>query len=161
MIDKIKELRVEIDGLHQLLSRTAEIQTSFLFGSQFQSAEITRSLNALILGKAWLGKLLGELDVPSPYPNDGTRSTVAHIEPTADRFEGIEDRPKNTTYITEIDSLRQRISKLTDTLKGWGMGRNWGASVARTNAYSSLCEARFWLGFEFERIKKKADKGKK
>jgi hypothetical protein len=27
-------------------------------------------------------------------------------------------------------------------------------SIATTNAFNYLCEARFWLGFELERIKK-------
>lgn len=152
MIEKIKELRVEADATHQLLSEVTDKP----------STEINRALMALILGKAWLGKLLGEFDSPSPYPKDGTRKTVKDIEPTADRFEGEKVWGEDATHISKIDVIRQRIQVISETTKTMELGRGtWGCNVARTSAYNSFCEARFWLGFEFERIRKETIKIKK
>ncbi len=66
MESKVKELRVEIDGLAQLTKRlkpiTHDEQYSFLKKPHDEnSKEIEKAVNSLYLAKAWLGKVLGEL----------------------------------------------------------------------------------------------------
>ena len=151
---QIKNLRLRIDGLAQLVKE--------LEGS----AELTKSHNALIIGKAWLGKCLGALGTPSPYPKDGERHSVADIEKTADTLEntmGLTGPNWGNNHIEKVDWLRQQISKVL----------NQGAeeiehSPSRESflelplmwyyfeAKKELMIARFWLGFELERIKKDA-----
>jgi len=129
MKEQIKELRVKIDGLSQL---TKELKPLTFLSSvdnsrDYNSPEIEKAYDSLILAKAWLGKVLGELGEATPYKNDGNRKTIGDIEPTADRA------------IT------------TQTIHTGNQSREF--AIARTNSYNHLCEARFWLGFELQRIK--------
>ena len=65
MIQQIKELRVKIDGLHQLTKELKPIEmlkpTADHSGLYYNSKEIEESVKSLLLAKAWLGKLLGEI----------------------------------------------------------------------------------------------------
>ena len=105
MVQQIKELRVKIDGLHQL---TKELRPLILddgndytwglkdinpenepdgkIGLDYfltaNSKEINKSTDSLIMAKAWLGKLLKQLGEKSPYSSG--KKTVEDIEPTAD-----------------------------------------------------------------------------
>lgn len=56
MIDKIKELRIKIDGLSQLVKKVIEIEKSE--GGNHYSHELSKSFDSLLLAKAWLGKIL-------------------------------------------------------------------------------------------------------
>ena len=106
MKQKVKELRVQIDGLGQLtknisggravdlslkrededmddfIVRAGKEELGHLLGEQSKQTE--KATDSLFLAKAWLGKVLGALGEDSPYPKDGTRKTVEDIEPTAD-----------------------------------------------------------------------------
>jgi hypothetical protein len=166
---EIKGLRVQIDGLFEL--------TEGLDGSP----EITKSTNSLKLGKAWLGKCLGAIGTVSPYPKDGTRHSEKDIEKTADTSELDEEGKvyyasnnkalvesiltdqdwKNYNHIEKIDWLRESIGrKITE-------GENMIESSPKRDHYNEtpliwywfeskkqLMVARFWLGFELERIRK-------
>jgi hypothetical protein len=64
MKDQIKELRVRIDGLSQLTQELKPINKNEefkAFPEYINSKEIEKTYNSLILAKAWLGKVLGEL----------------------------------------------------------------------------------------------------
>ena len=62
MIQQIKELRVRIDGLYQLTNNLQPFSTKGSVVSKWNSQEIEESVKSLLLAKAWLGKLLGELN---------------------------------------------------------------------------------------------------
>lgn len=104
MITKIKELRVKIDGISQLvedlqttrivdlnLKRNGESIEDFTkrckeenLGNQIYSqiGNLTKAKNSLYLAKGWLGKLLGELGTENPYGSG--YKTKEDIRPTAD-----------------------------------------------------------------------------
>ena len=195
MIEKIKELRIRIDGLAQLtkelkprplyridISKVPEdlgvSEAVRIFNESGWSVEegdkygiepiptifreIEKAIDSLFLAKAWLGKVLGALGAESPYPKDGTRKTVKDIEPTADK--AIESNPtkdgrvyEQRSHIEKVDWLRQEISeiiKLGEKLYENNINPTTKVSVLHANnIHTHLCEARFWLGFEFERIK--------
>lgn len=185
MKEQIKELRIRIDGISQLVKELKQLHTGdkFIAGSNnivyrhidiseyYQSNEIKKCYDSLILAKAWLGKILGELGESTPYTNDGNRKTVEDIEPTADKNTMIEvntNKPvleeygwKSKSYIEKIDWLRQEIQLIVNIVKdiyisNYQVSREF--NIARTNSYNHLCEARFWLGFELQRIKEQSDK---
>ena len=83
MQQKIKELRVEIDGLSQLVKGLKPLMANGEIPCH--SYETREAYDSLMLAKAWLGKILGELGSPTPYQKDGNRHTVEDIEKTADR----------------------------------------------------------------------------
>jgi hypothetical protein len=213
MIEEIKKLRVEIDGLAQLTKglkphpkweldinllpngwTVAEsikvfeksgyniIDTYNKTGITIKEIpqthkEIGKATDSLYLAKAWLGKVLGELGTESPYVNDGNRKDVTDIEPAADvnnevpfgDSEGSLWRDKN--HIEKVDWLRSSIEEIIKEVKEIPTGSNQAGvnpdntssikfvpfsrefAIARTNCYTHLCEARFWLGFELERVK--------
>lgn len=151
MIEKIKELRGQIDGLAQL---TKELTFDH------NSKQINSAVDSLFLAKAWLGKMLGVLGNPSPYPKDGERKTVADIEPTADKaVSGSSDEWKLKSHIEKVDWLRQNIYKCSDEIvvlfDNIGFMNLDAARIREAITFSNkhLCEARFWLGFELERIR--------
>lgn len=205
MKEEIKELRLKIDGLSQLVkplrgeskylinikSKPEHLdvenwmkifeQRNYLFVNSndemsrelTQSNEIQKCYDSLILAKAWLGKMLGELGEATPYANDGNRKEVKDIEPAADTYEVklattqvgeiSVSYPEYSAllgmnHIEKVDWLRTEIEKVINEVKQIGNAPNppmlnREISIARTNAYNHLCEARFWLGFELQRIK--------
>lgn len=122
-----------------------------------------------------LGKDLGEAekvllkgqwlkDNKSPYKSG--YKTVEDIEPTADvkefRNVGIdyefiiqEGEPiywKDLNHIQKVDFIREEIKQVIKSLPETKPSSRLEA-IAWTNTYSYLSEARFWLGFELQRIK--------
>ena len=190
MIQQIKELRVKIDGLHQLTKdlkpnvkweiNVATIPPFFTVEEYIelfektnysivnmpegdktireiptQYKEIEDAAKSLLLAKAWLGKLLGELCSENPY-SDGKKE-VKDIEPTADThwqkdWDDLYDvngsKVVNLTHIQKVDWIRSEIQSIIDELDSRAfLSRN------KNNAHDHLCEAKMWLGFEFKRIK--------
>jgi hypothetical protein len=138
------------------------------------SKEIEKATDSLYLSKAWLGKLLGELGTENPYGSG--YKTVEDIEPTADTnkfpheikfIDGeihvnsgngrIEWAEKN--HIEKVDWLRQEINKVIKTFYSLSIHSKKESDtntilIILENVFTHLCEARFWLGFELEKIKK-------
>lgn len=146
-----------------------------------KTKQIEDAAHSLIYAKAWLGKCLGELGAENPYKSG--YKTVSDIEPTADvkkldieigikgesnYIEGsinysdylIKGNPDNfwakMNHIEKIDWLRTEIQILINELSKWYTHTPTPTrefNIARTNAYNHLCEAKFALGFELQRIK--------
>ena len=130
------------------------------------SKEIEKAVDNLYLAKAWLGKVLGELGESTPYANDGKRKTVEDIEPTADTDlligkslkEGwlVDDNLEvwaKKSHIEKVDWLREEIEKICKFESRLHLMLR---AIARTYfiySHKHLCEAKFWLGFELQRIK--------
>ncbi len=169
---KIKELRVEIDGLSQLVKELKPIfekKGAFDAGKYINSKEIEKSYDSLILAKAWLGKILQELGESTPYANDGKRKNVEDIEAAVDISTIKEELTKlvnvNTiltinnfhfreaSHIEKVDWLREEIKKAyKNNMNMFPLGTNQKLVMAN-NYYTHLNEAVFWLGFELGRIK--------
>lgn len=167
MIKKVKELRVSIDGMSQLVKglksikncenpdcKDCELEASY---------EVGESYDSLILAKGWLGKLLAELGAENPYKSG--YKTKEDIEPTADVSLPITlVKQLNTTkpigasteemnHIEKVDCLRTEIEKLVSEVKQLDAKSTREFAIARTNSYNHLCEAKMWLGFELARKK--------
>lgn len=166
---------------HQFLLRTD--QGTFRWGTQqryrsneqelrnigidLNSKEINKCFVSLILAKCWLGKILGELGEETPYKNDGNRKTIDDIEKPADKpfvtpsgqfhiLEGfvLDSKWTEKNYIEKIDWLRETIkSAVLNKILELDLKGNRELAIARTNSYNHLCEARFYLGLEMQRLK--------
>lgn len=188
MIQEIKNLRVQIDGLAQLVKELKPIEKGRKYQrvslpinlKKINSNEINKAYDSLILAKAWLGKVLQELGEPTPYTKDGQRKTVEDIEPTADQativhglrepFTGknsrepqksvdtweLNGRPMNDydsmSHIERVDWLREEIKKLIDNTTDFSQ-EHPEVELEQSFVYKYLSEARFWLGFELQRIR--------
>ncbi len=140
--EKIRHMRIGVD----LVAKTIKLLPG--------SPELTKAHNSAMLGRAWLGKMLGAMGTPSPYPNDGTRKTVKDIEPAADKAAAVEIKLNGQDSVIEhVDKLRQAIGETIKQVEGFSSQSGRKADVMKENVYTHLCEARFWLGFELERIK--------
>ena len=109
MKEQVKELRIKIDGLAQL---TKELKTIEYMDStiplEINSGEVNRSTNSLLLAKAWLGKVLGELGTETPYANDGKRKSVKDIEDTADVFPRKELKKRKQEVLNESSDITDK-----------------------------------------------------
>jgi len=178
MKNKIKELRIKIDGLAQLVK---ELKPMIANGQIYcHSYETRETYDKLILAKAWLGKILQELGEETPYKNDGNRKTVEDIEETADTAKQEipysyyhESKSKNIddiypdwhelNHIEKVDWLREEIKNIMDKLHNTGF---YGISFTNDQMgdnycnyfYQHLLEARFWLGFELSRCRDESNK---
>jgi len=224
MITKIKQLRLDIDGVSQLVkllnpSKKYSMDLAYLpkdigidisrwmdifesrgyaivdstgkdkefINSGFKqiptiNSELEKSYDSLILAKAWLGKVLGELGTDSPYKSG--YKTVEDIESPADTsyFMSVLQSndiklPFNWTlngkdmsfyssysHIEKVDWLRTEIDKLINKLNEFKVSLVIESAFVNTqllnieNSFTHLSEARFWLGFELQRIKEESDK---
>ena len=160
MIQQVKLLRVKVDGLGKLVDE--DIYEEIL------CEEAEKAYDSLLLGKAWLGKILGHIGENTPYINDGNRKSVGDIEPAADMSKGLkfgfkegkviissEDVKWSTEAIHDpdiitqkVDVLREEVKKIVTDIENLDFeSRNRELAIARTQAYVHLSEARFWLGF--------------
>jgi len=192
MVEEIKELRVKIDGLSQLVKELKPLKTidvrlrdslihtfteedlnnyEFVIRGKVidaSSPELYKAYDSLILGKAWLGKVFGELGESTPYTNDGKRKTVEDIEPTADtvnvdykdgtsissmsQISNVMDF-ESKTYIEKVDWLREEIKEINDKVKEQLHFVESERMLLLERVEQHLSEARFWLGFELQHIK--------
>lgn len=175
MKTEIKNLRIQIDGLAQLTKElkplkltNEEISTiSYECGENktithlyMRSKEIEKATDSLYLAKAWLGKILELLGSETPYKNDGSRNTVEDIEPAADKhkFSGeVEDVCfqqdwKIMEHIEKVDWLREEIKDIINNTEDFSETIDY-IELEQGFVYKHLCEARFWLGFELQRIR--------
>lgn len=182
MKEQIKELRVKIDGLAQLTKELkpcitfdiSDIKYSDIRGKKHvkfdslvsekpcNSKEIGKAVDSLYLAKAWLGKLMGELGTENPYGSG--YKTKEDIVPTQDRFKVpqlIQVRDNKTfselNHIEKVYWLRTEIEEIITYIKSLYESKDRYADFFKVNCignvYTHLCEARFNLGFELERIK--------
>lgn len=171
MTDNIVELRIQIDKLAQLTDTLTPYEDGDdpffdrFFGKQLTS-QIKESKESLLLGKAWLGKLLSMLSKPNPYKSG--YKTVDDIQPTADVAEdpttNIDIDWKEINHIERVDWLREEISNYIDQFEEYKIEfqHEYGSlnpsfykkvDTIANLVYKYLSEARFWLGFELQRIK--------
>ncbi len=174
-----KELKPLGTRIHNYEDNTFEIVEA-----SSNSNEIEQAATSLILAKAWLGKLLAEFESTTPYSSG--KKSIVDIEPTADVATAIAGMREpftkkgntgfidtwelngvpmaeydNKNHIEKVDWLREEVQYMVDRLKRMGIDTvnvyNREASIARTNTYNYLCEAKMWFGFEFARLYKEAD----
>lgn len=157
-MEELKELRLSIDGLFQL---TDGIVKSSKSNDNIYLDKVNECSEKLLMAKAWTGKLMGYLGVPTPYSNDGSRKEVKDIEPTdavnnigfavGDDF----DNWSSKNHIEKIDFLRENIEKEVDKITKFQVpqGSSREANIARTQVFCYLTESKLMLGFELERVR--------
>lgn len=164
MNETLQLLRVQIDRIAQLtlwLKPISEDKPNADGWNFINSHEIKCCSERLYLAKAWTGMLMGTLGSESPYKNDGKRKEVADIEAT-DAKSKVSPIIDTTTllgqksHIEIVDYLRQEIKAVIAIVEAITTTNGREAAICRTNMYTHLCEARFALGFELERIKNEA-----
>lgn len=158
MTQQIKELRIKIDGLYQLTNKLQPLPTKGSVVGKWNSQEIEESVKSLLLAKAWLGKLLGELGDSNPYSTG--KKTVEDIEPTADVNnevpfgDKIGDTPfRNKSHIEKVDWLRGEIQEVIDEINSPEILHNIDNGLYWNYTYKHLCEAKMWLGLELGRVR--------
>lgn len=166
--ERIKELRVRIDGLSQLakeLKPITNLEEQIVVGSHIvwdkkaprSSKEIEKAYDSLILAKAWLGEVLGVLGTENPYGSG--YKTKEDIVPTQDvanpkelfNIDATSNAFQYKSHIEKVDWLRQEIKNLMPI----NIFINMTPKIIQLMEYvvQHLCEARFWLGFELQRIR--------
>lgn len=131
-INHVKLIRTDLDGLSELIMSITD--------NGIRSDQTVKSKDSILLAKAWLGKVLESLNEPSPYKNDGRRKTISDIEPTAERT--------YTNYSEHLKINWQEIKKITGEV-----GSKTYEDIYQHNIFTHLSEARFWLGFELQRLR--------
>lgn len=144
---------------------TNNIKSFDTLNFDLKSKEINKAVDSLYLAKAWGGNMLAELGNQTPY--DSGYKTEKDIKPTADTSDlngGATSHNFNmlNSHIEKVDWLRQEIQIVIKEVENLGrtqertFTKEW--NIARTNSYTHLSEARFWLGFELQRIKETGTK---
>ncbi len=168
MKESIKNLRIQIDGLAQL---TKELKPLRLTPKELEAMgkpegwaasntkEINKAYDSLILAKAWLGKVLGELGTENPYGSG--YKTVEDIVPTQDvaREEDLHGGGyewglyQDMNHIEKVDWLRCSIEDIIQEIIKLDLKGSRELAIARSNSYTHLCESKIYLGLELGRIR--------
>lgn len=169
MVNEIKNLRIEIDGLAKLTKELKPLEKGYNadigeFGKN--SKEIEKAVDSLYLAKAWLGIMMKELGESTPYANDGKRKTVEDIEFTVDVATNetlakggiavaeyvIFPHWESMNHVEKVDHIRELIKEIIDNTTDFSEHIPY-IELEQGFVYKYLCEARFWLGWEFSRIR--------
>lgn len=145
--DRVLDLRLILDKGLQFSEHTSG-KKSLLYMSLFKS-------------KAWLGKVLGEFGEANPYITEKPITAAVEIPKTADVFYD----PK-AIYDFNLKSELERVLKLRDiigdSIKLLDLIKLQNVdevkdvrkySIAMTQSYVHMCEARFELGFKLSQIR--------
>lgn len=164
MEQKIKQLRVKLDGLTQL----TQALDPHGVGHATRTREISLAITSLELSKMWLGKVLKELGTANPYPESKNPETEK-IEPAADTaynqtvnsegsfLSGVikEEIWNEFTHIQKVKWLRAEIEKVELELKKLHTDISYGTYewdyIKHSTKY--CIEAGMWLGMELGRIR--------
>ena len=149
LINETKKQRVGIDKVMTILSSQYE-----------EEHEIIKSL---FLAKSWLGSILGLLNSENPYRNEKKIKNRNDIPATADKYiienyqsEIFQFRLKDKLF--QIIEMRDNLKSLIDDLETLDFNAENVtdlrlARIAKTNSYSELCKAKFFLGLELSKLK--------
>jgi hypothetical protein len=174
MIDKVKELRVKLDGLTQLtrdlrpvFNRTGPLVVGGKSNGHYSNTrEISLAITSLELSKMWLGKCLKEMGNANPYPESKNPSNEK-IEPTADtddKLNWVNDEwtkqclpNTNLTHIQKVKWLRSELETVETILRFNIAAELPGMTVIGHRGFEeSILEcikAGMWLGMELGRVR--------
>lgn len=159
MIKELKQLRLEIDATTKLVKLSTYLPDS---RDANHSNNMLACVKSLYMAKAYVGKLLGEMNDPSPYKNEGNRIDVKDIEPTDAVSEDIKLDVRKT-YVGNVDWIRQHIEDYLIKQVKDSYNQQFTtpfASIYRTQVLVHLTDARLHLGFELARIREEAEDAK-
>lgn len=154
MKNKIKELRINIDALSQLIDHLQPIEKSKIVWDEVntnaiknkiwneKSKELTKSYDSLILAKAWLGKVLESLGEETSYKNSGKRKDINDIEEASD-------------VAIVVAGLRKPFTDRPDRSKKVAVAKDtWELNGRSMSDYSNMnhIEKIYWLRKEIKNI---------
>lgn len=153
-IPLVKEARLQVDALCN----------SFQFLKP--SREVSLAFTSLQLVKSWLGKVLGTLNSPDPYPASRDAKSNA-IEPQAEHegktiehlFEPTEGKDAHEIQISRVKTFRAEIKRLEDAYlpqfaESYENNPSTMFNLFGTEAFKEAVKAQMWLGWELDRIRK-------
>lgn len=146
MVEKVKIIRVSIDGLIEVVKSHLERW----------SDETGYSIKALNLGKMWLGKALGELGESNPYP-ESTNPQSDKIEPTADvakekvEFSDID----MSNQVAVAKKIRSEIKSMENDLSQMFAPNNTSTDLGTfvNQSRLALIEANMWIGMKLSDLR--------
>ena len=169
----IQKLRKQLDGLSQVVDRLRPIKGFDVSASvedinsgknlfeingipyQQNSEPIKEAKQSLLFAKAWVGKLVDSLEVPTSHNNEkGRNEDIEPIDTKVDIAaweEKMQWSSKN--HIEKVDFLRGRIKELVKEVKEFSDSLSRSGAIARTQIEIYLEEATINLGFELERVR--------
>ena len=132
------------------------------------SREVSLAHTNLQRCKMWLGKVLQELKVQTPYP-DSENPANKTIEPQADHTDNSlmsvwkEMEPSQTVRVKHFrarcEELARPMNELLAEPAPPGVNLTGKASIILITATLALEEAKMWLGWELDRIRKIKEHG--
>jgi len=149
------------------------------------SAELTKCLNSLKMTKAWLGKLMGGFGGETPYKNDGKRKDVKDIEPTDAKVDTVKkmldlckalivdthtEDFETMNHVQKVDYVRQVLAAFNTKVESFinKEVQEFGNTLLPNEEHKvflpcmaimvHIPEARFWLGFELQRLREAEEK---
>ena len=132
-VDYIKDIRFDVDKISKLAS-SIQLETKYVERSLF-------------LGKAWLGKVLGQLGNDNP----ATEETATNIEKEVYSF-------KTLNAVDQVISLRKRCKAVIVQVQSDEFAevveKDRLACEFATLSYQHLNEASFFLGEQLSKLKK-------
>ncbi len=157
VIKIVKELRLKVDGLSQLVNNLEPIkkyvpiksrQTRYRYEYE-SSKETKKAYNSLLLGKAWLGELLRVLGEDDPYKNTKEVKKVADTVNKDNIPEGFctAEEYSAKSHIEKVDWIRNKINEVAKLIPSKAI------MIQSQHSFKHLTEARFWLGFELQRVR--------
>lgn len=162
---KIKAYRIEL---------TKILNTIFI--CCLFSNEMDKFADSLKMGKSWLGKVLGKLPKQEPTipEQEQMKATIGespyfnsellneNIEPeadiTEDSLEPLFDYKTKNSRVLIIKSLRAHLTKKLEELEEI---KRYYSGIEMVYVEKYLTEAKFWLGWELNRIYKERQKYKR
>lgn len=150
MVEKVKIIRVSIDGLIPVVKD----------GLERWCSETEHAIKSLSLAKMWLGKALGELGESNPYP-ESSNPQSDKIEPTTDVAEQklVFDDIDMTNTVALAKKVRSEIKRLENDLCSY-----FSANITATDlgvfvnqSRLSLIEANMWIGMKLSDFRRRKD----
>lgn len=159
--EKVHALREDIDEVMQVVD-ALETPVGPYQGSVRAvavSAPLNECVTQLRMGKQWLGKVCEARGYASPHRNDYKEKS--DIAPTADvkqhpgkGWKAGKDMPfERLEYVSQLTFLRAVIGDLIDTAEHLEAGKSRHESIALTQVYVHLSNARMAIGWEFARVR--------
>lgn len=137
LIGKIKDLRLRMSRL-----------IKYLNNRQAKPRYVALAFTSLELSRMWLGKVLGKLDTPYPYPEStNPESKVIKKATDTDAVSDLEvpEEYKNDP-VAELKLLRGVVTVYTEEIKDIFSHYNHDIYPEATFAYEKIMETNMWLG---------------
>ena len=156
----LDNLRFRLDGIAERLKIVGKSAEHYKPKEWrlYNSTQVVNAIDSVLFAKAYIGKLLGDLGIPTPYQNDGKRKEIGDIEPAAHKHdEPITEEFLKLNYIEMIDTSREEIEvQCANIMKIKQNGSkvfSYVGNIYSTTAFERLTDAKIWLGFELGRLR--------